>query len=352
MSKRFIGGVANVDIFVGNQLAATAKTLSESGFTIGNTAEDVRGGQGNQLLAKYYHTSTFDINLTDVTFNLDYLAYQTGSSVSVGADFFTVEQVVINSNVGEITNTPLDVDNYGLIGWVSLPGEDNWQQVTFTEQSGKYQFSYTATDGTVVCVKYICNEMQGKSITVSSNMIPSEVKLVMTANEFKAGKSGDLSSSSKIGELQIVVPRFQFSGSMEISMTASGVANSPLSGSALAVEDPTCGSQSGYYAIINELVSDENIFDNVFSLAVDGGNEITLAQSGSTTLVVYAIQKLGSPFVIDNSLCTFTSETPSVATAGENTGLISGVSAGNTTVTVALTSNTEVSTIVNVTVTA
>lgn len=350
MIRKFIGGVANVDIFVGDQLAITAKTLSDSSFTIGNTAEEVRGGQGNQLLAKYYHTSTFDIALTDVVFNLEYLAYQTGSTINIGADLFGIEQVIINTNKGQIAGIPLDVDNYGLIGWVSVVGEDTWQKVTFTENAGKYEFDYTAADGTAVCVKYVSKDMQGRSITISANMIPSEVKLVMTANEFKAGKSNDLSDSSKIGELQIVVPRFQFSGSMEISMTASGVANSPLEGSALAVEDPTCNADSAYYAIVNEKIFGEDVMADVFSLAVDGGNDVALAVGGSKTLVVYAIRKMGKPFIVDNSLCTFTSAEPATATAGADTGVITGVAAGTTNVTVALTSKPEVDTIVSVTV--
>lgn len=352
MARKFIGGVANVDIFVGDQLAITAKTLSDSSFTIGNTAEEVRGGQGNQLLAKYYHTSTFDIALTDVVFNLEYLAYQTGSTISVGADLFGVEQVTIATNKGQIAGVPLDVDSYGLIGWVSVVGEDTWQKVTFTENAGKYEFDYTAADGTIVCVKYVSKDVQGKSITISSNMIPSEVKLVMTANEFKAGKSNDISDSSKIGELQIVVPRFQFSGSMEISMTASGVANSPLEGSALAVEEATCGANSGYYAIVNEKIFGEDVFADVFALLVEGGDDISLKVGDTTTLSVYAVRKVGLPFIVDNSLCTFTSATPATATAGANTGLITGVAEGTTNVTVALTSKPTLEGIAVVTVTA
>ena len=59
---------------------------------------------------------------------------------------------------------------------------------------------------------------------------------------------------------------------------------------------------------------------------------------------------MGNPFIVDNSLCTFTSAEPATATAGADTGVITGVAAGTTNVTVALTSKPEVDTIVSVTV--
>ena len=59
-------GVANVSAFdAHNKLAFTANTLTESSLTIGLSAEDVRGGTGAGLLGRYFHTSTFELTLTD-----------------------------------------------------------------------------------------------------------------------------------------------------------------------------------------------------------------------------------------------------------------------------------------------
>lgn len=350
MIRKFLAGVANVDVFVGDQYVLSAKTLMDSSLTIGTTAEDVRGGQGNQLFGKYYHTSTFDLTLTDVMFNLEYLAFQTGSTIEQGTSMFENEQITITDNKGQIAGVPMDIDNYGVIGWASIMGDESYQKVTFTENAGKYEFEFNAPNGTIVCVKYMSQNMNARSIKISANMIPDEVKLVMTANEFKAGTSGDMTSSSRAGVLEIIVPRFQFSGNMELAMTASGVSNSPLEGSALAVTDPDCNANAGYYAIINEVVYGEDAMTDIFSLAVDGGNDVELAAGESTTLIVYAIKKVGSPFIIDNSLLTFTSAAAGTATAGTNTGVITGVAEGETTVSVALTSNPSVDTVVNVSV--
>lgn len=320
--RKFIGGVANVDIFAGDQLMATAKTLSDSSFTIGSSSEDVRGGMGNQLLAKYYHDSTFDIALTDVVFDLNYIAWQTGSNVTETSDIFTIEQVTVGA-AGAITiqGTPAAVDSYGTIGWVSKMGEDDWKTITF---AGKAATATNVVEGDQACVKYLSASNISKQIVVSSNFIPSEVKLVMYANEYKAGKSNStkLNASSKIGTLQIVVPRFQFSGSMEISMSASGVANSPLEGSALAVEDSNCAATSGYYAIITETLDGDTTSD-LIALAVEGGNDIQLATSGKKTLVVYGVYKTGAAVVMDNTKLTFNSG-DSAKVEVDNNGVITG----------------------------
>lgn len=46
----FLAGVANAEIFDGDELFASARTLVDSSITIGVTAEDIRGGMGNTLL--------------------------------------------------------------------------------------------------------------------------------------------------------------------------------------------------------------------------------------------------------------------------------------------------------------
>ena len=49
MAMVFLGGVANAEIFDGDQLFASARTLIDSSITIGVTLEDLRAGLGNAL---------------------------------------------------------------------------------------------------------------------------------------------------------------------------------------------------------------------------------------------------------------------------------------------------------------
>lgn len=348
MSRQFLAGAATVDMLVGDQLIATATTLLDSSITVGSTAEEVRGGPGAKLLGKYYHTSTFDINLTDVLFKLEYFAFQTGSAIQQIADVFTSEQVTLGAGgSGTITGTPAVYQSYGTIGWAAKPGSDAYQKITFTEKA----FTVAgAKEGDIYCVKYISTDNAARQITISSSFIPSEVTLVMTANLYRAGGRGenDVNNSSKIGIVQVLVPRFQFNGSMELSMTSTGVANSPIAGSALDNPSADC-SDGGYYAIITEQLSGSSWYDNVFALAIEDSDIELATTTGTATLSVYALPLNGAAFKPPYEDLTFTSAANGTATVTQE-GVVTGVAQGSTTVTVSIKNKAGVEAIANITV--
>lgn len=350
MSRQFLAGAATVDMLVGDQLIATATTLLDSSITVGSTAEEVRGGPGAKLLGKYYHTSTFDINLTDVLFKLEYFAFQTGSAIQQIADVFTSEQVTLGAGgSGTITGTPAVYQSYGTIGWAAKPGSDAYQKITFTEKA----FTVAgAKEGDIYCVKYISTDNAARQITISSSFIPSEVTLVMTANLYRAGGRGenDVNNSSKIGIVQVLVPRFQFNGSMELSMTSTGVANSPIAGSALDNPFADC-SDGGYYAIITEQLSGSSWYDNVFALAIEDSDIELATTTGTATLSVYALPLNGAAFKPPYEDLTFTSAANGTATVTQE-GVVTGVAQGSTTVTVSIKNKAGVEAIANITVPA
>lgn len=350
MSRQFLAGAATVDMLVGDQLIATATTLLDSSITVGSTAEEVRGGPGAKLLGKYYHTSTFDINLTDVLFKLEYFAFQTGTAIQQIADVFTSEQVTLGAGgSGTITGTPAVYQSYGTIGWAAKPGSDAYQKITFTEKA----FTVAgAKAGDIYCVKYISTDNAARQITISSSFIPSEVTLVMTANLYRAGGRGenDVNNSSKIGIVQVLVPRFQFNGSMELSMTSTGVANSPIAGSALDNPSADC-SDGGYYAIITEQLSGSSWYDNVFALAIEDSDIELATTTGTATLSVYALPLNGAAFKPPYEDLTFTSAANGTATVTQE-GVVTGVAQGSTTVTVSIKNKAGVEAIANITVPA
>lgn len=350
MSRQFLAGAATVDMLVGDQLIATATTLLDSSITVGSTAEEVRGGPGAKLLGKYYHTSTFDINLTDVLFKLEYFAFQTGSAIQQIADVFTSEQVTLGAGgSGTITGTPAVYQSYGTIGWAAKPGSDAYQKITFTEKA----FTVAgAKEGDIYCVKYISTDNAARQITISSSFIPSEVTLVMTANLYRAGGRGEnnVNNSSKIGIVQVLVPRFHFNGSMELSMTSTGVANSPIAGSALDNPSADC-SDGGYYAIITEQLSGSSWYDNVFALAIEDSDIELATTTGTATLSVYALPLNGAAFKPPYEDLTFTSAANGTATVTQE-GVVTGVARGSTTVTVSIKNKAGVEAIANITVPA
>ena len=102
MKNYYLGSVGNAELFkkVGGKLThfASAKTLTDSSINLSVSAEEVRGGQGAQLLGQFFHTSNFGLTLTDSMFHLEYIAAQVGGEIIDGGYGMVDEQIEIGAN--------------------------------------------------------------------------------------------------------------------------------------------------------------------------------------------------------------------------------------------------------------
>lgn len=62
----FLAGPGRVLLISGQQIIGVGKTMTETTFDMSVTGEEVRGGSGNLLFGKYFHTSNMNITITDV----------------------------------------------------------------------------------------------------------------------------------------------------------------------------------------------------------------------------------------------------------------------------------------------
>jgi hypothetical protein len=336
--RKFLTSVA--DVFGYDQddnLVFTSKTLIDSSLEVTLGSSEVRGGRGNQLLYMYYHTGAMNISLNDTQWNLAFLGQTVGSEVATGNDIYTEETITLTGGgAGTVTGTPIALPNSGVIyGWVSLP-DGSTERITF---SGQGFTAAGGVSGDEVCVRYYATNSASRSITIPANVLPKVVRLVMEAQL----NSGD-QASNRIGMVQIVVPRATLSGAFSLSMTSDGVSQTPLSAMALADSDLTSAACSNdpVYAKITEVLDNANWYDGVTALAIAGGDFALSVANSPKTLVVYAIRPGDAPFVVSNASLTFTSSDASKATAGTNTGVITRVAAGSTTIKAVITSNTSI----------
>lgn len=324
MAKGIIAGSAVVDFFdpSNDALMASSKTLIDSGLNMGISGEEARGGQGNILLGKYYHDSSFGLTLTDQIWDLNYLAMNCGGSITAGSDIITLEQVTV-AEEGKIsvTQTPVAfTSTSGVIGWYKLSSQpdDAYQKVVFDPETKTANVS-GVSEGSVLCVKYVVNSSTARKFIVNADYIPSVVHAVMTISLFKAGTTTEaLTSSSKIGEIVVDIPNFQLEGAQDFSLSSSGIASVALSGSALATFTGNVGcSDHGYYAVITENIFNQGEWDSVTALVVANGN-IELKGSETSVLQVYKMFNNGTqPALVDNSKLTFTASSGvTVTTAG------------------------------------
>jgi len=334
-------GVGNFEGFDDNDnLIVSAKVLTDSSINMAVENAEARGGQGNILVGKYYFGSSFGMTLTDQIWNMNYLSLNCGGSITAGADIMKQEQVTVgNGGAITVTGTPVDfTSTSGTVGWIKKATDDDtsFTKITFNGQTA----STSLTSGTVACVKYVINSSSARKFTVNADFIPSVIHGRLTIGLFKAGTTKEsLSSSSKIGDLIVDIPKFQLEGSVTLDLTSSGIATIPLSGSALATFGGNSGcNDHGYYATMIEHFNSAGEFDNVDRIVI-GDSNIELTVADTQTIDVYAMYNDGTqPKLLDNSKLTFTSGTVGTATVGANTGIVTAVASGTSNIEVVVTS--------------
>lgn len=358
MKKYILAGVGTIEGFTQSSTQPakvfTSTTLQESGLTISVTAEDIRGGLSNPLLGRYFHDSVLEANIVDALFDLSYLALNVGGEVTVGGDTLVTETVTVaTANQITVVGTPTTFGNAGTVGWFTLQGEDNWTPITFNGQTAET----TVAQGAVVCVRYNATNDALKEFIIPSSVIPSELHVIMTYPLFAAGSDrASLSTSSQVGELIVDIPRFQFAGNVELSLTSSGVATSNLSGSALAMNTSINCQDLGRYGTVKMNIFDQNWYDDLIALAIDNA-DVALVNSATETLKVIGIFQDGGAIltgIVDNANLTFTSEDTATATVGAHTGVVTAAASGTgtTKIEVKATDKADVTAYAEVTVSA
>lgn len=282
-------GVANVDIFDGDNLFGTATTLTESSLNIGISAEDVRGGEGAGLLGRYFHTSTFELTLTDALFDLKYIAASVGANIQAGGDVLMNEQLVANNNKLTLSKLPVPLKGCGdIYVWYRLATDEEWTAVKVNADSKEISVASAGT----YCVKYFYNNAAADRIRIASDYVPKTLRLVLKENLYAAGESNN--SQTKVGYVLINIPRFQLDGSQELSMSMTGASTTSLKGMALISDGCDAGCEgAGYYADMIQVLDGANWYDGITALAVDGGK----ANAGKAASI-YAIYANKTPKLI------------------------------------------------------
>lgn len=338
---------------VTNSCENYAKTLTESTFDFSITAEDVRGGQGNGLLGRYFHDSNMQVTLVDAMFDLQYMALSLGVNLQSGGLSVKEEELTVGSD-GTVTVSETPVAFSGsMIGWYKKSSDTEWSIGTFT---GSKMTVSGGSQSDVYCVKYFYINENARSITIKSQYVPAELHVVIM-NDLYAGDVGSQSEATRYGRLITDIPRLQMDGNQTLSLAATSAATINLTGSALAVLSGDTCEEDPYYGTMTEEIYGAKWQDDVVAIAVENA-EMELSTNASETLIVRAVYGKGMASQRkDNSNFTFTKVTSPTATAtaltvGANDGVVSaGAQAGVAVIEVSLTDAPNVSpAFVNVTV--
>ena len=309
--QHFLAGVGRALLFKGNDLIGVAKTLTESTFDFSITAEDVRGGQGNGLLGRYFHDSNMQVTLVDAMFDLQYMALSLGVNLESGGLSVKEEELAVGAdNTVTASETPVAF-NGSMIGWYKKPSDTEWSIGTFT---GSKMAISGASQNDPYCVKYFYINENAKSIKIKSQYVPSELHVVIM-NDLYSGDVGSQSDATRYGRLITDIPRLQMDGNQTLNLTATSAATINLTGSALAVLSGDTCEDDPYYGTMTEEIYGAKWQDDVVALAVEN-SDIELAKSASETLIVRAVFGAGMASQRkDNSNFTFSVVSSPASTA-------------------------------------
>lgn len=331
------GGVGKALIFAGNQLYGIANTLNDNTFDFTITAEDIRGGKKNVLLAQYFHDPNLAINLTNALFGFEDVALVIGSPVKQGGLSFKEEQVTVGVG-GTLKATETPVATYGeLIGWYKKPADTSWTVGTF---AGDTITVPDAQQNEAYCLKYFWINADARSITIKADYEPSEVHLVIIQDLFSTERQSDAYvPGAKAGSLITDIPRFKLNGTENLAFAAGSTATTSLSGNALAVVDDTSCEEGFIYGTMTEEIIGAKWQDNVVALAIEN-SEIALTTGGSEALIVRVVYGGTTPSQRqDNSNFTFTVQDGGTAFASvaSKTGVVTPTANGTAYIEVTLT---------------
>ena len=289
--------MGNATLFDGERLVASANTLIDSGITIGLSFEDIRAGQGNKLYGRYAHTSTFDLKLTDAMFNLEYLAMNTGSDISLGGDVMVDEEQTSTAKKITLSKTAVAISGSKVYAYAKKSGTDNVYDKYAVAQDNSIE---VPVDGTY-CIRYMYTNDLASRMIINASFIPKTLTLIIEANLYSGG-SCDIETSTLAGKVTIKVPRFMLNGSQELSLTASGVANTSIEGTALASGCAGC-SGDGVYAEIIQVMANRTAENGFTGIVVE--DAVREASKGDKLeLNVYACPVDAAPIKLNNDQFT------------------------------------------------
>ena len=294
----FIAGVGNATLFDGERLVASANTLIDSGITIGLSFEDIRAGQGNKLYGRYAHTSTFDLKLTDAMFNLEYLAMNTGSDISLGGDVMVDEELTSTAKKIKLSQTAVAISGSKVYAYAKKSGTDNVYDKYTVSEANEIE---VPVDGTY-CIRYMYTNDLASKMIINANFIPKTLTLILEANLYSGG-SCDIETSTLAGKVTIKVPRFMLNGSQELSLTASGVANTAIEGTALASGCAGC-SGDGVYAEIIQVMANRTVKNGFTGIVVEDAVRTGVKVGDKLELNVYACPVDAAPIKLNNDQFT------------------------------------------------
>lgn len=351
----YVKGTADIwvyDIKTGDVVGYSNK-LDTSNITSSVNNGEIRAGLGAPVVVNLPDSATFTGEVTAQDFSLQARQLQTGGTLSYNGTIPFRETITAQGTTLTVTNTP--VAAYGEPSsnptYTCLVGNDgkNYQVDPTTKQI----VNFTATSGQSYCVRYYIEAASAQELVIPTVFAPSINRVEIRMAAYTAQGANGMNSSFA-GYVYIILPRAQFIGG-DAGINGSQTENATTSWtfSALAYDeaDVTCAECAQDNSVLGYMVYAPcgDVAQAVKALVVIGGG-VTVAESGEAQIPVRYVMDDDSLVQPTYTDLTYQSQAQGTATVSTS-GVVEGVAAGSTTVTITVTSKPSVTAVCNVTVT-
>lgn len=351
----FTKGIVYAEFFdiATDDLVGFSKYVTDFGLNGSVNAGDIEGGVGNQLIMSIPDTARLEFTAKTADAALNNMALPIGGTVEGGGIIETVIGVVATDTQLTLNNAaqPLGSANGAVAYVLTSSGAD---KANVEANSGKaYSVvnnviqGFNAVSGNTYCVKYFIQNSSAVKLTIPALFAPKVVRAHFAVNVYAKKSGADAMASSLYKVRHYFIPRYFFTAGLQDGVSQTTPGSVDLSGKALTYEDAMqTGNCAGDNAQSYGFIVDEFKGANSSTAAVDGiyfigmGDGAELAAGETLALPVkYSVNGVLTD-ISDMSQVTFSSAATGTAAFNEaGSNVLSGVSAGNTTVTVSVTNS-------------
>lgn len=332
----YVQGVYDFEFYsIGtDELLFQSRYITESNITTSTNLNAIKGGIGNATLIQIPSDAELKVAMTAQNFTLEGLGLNTGATIMPNGIYKVSDEVVLGEGgKGLVKSNPvaaLGSRTEEIVGYVNCSTKVIIDPETkeFTVPEGK--------EGDQVCIGYFTKSANAEMFVIGSNFSPKVGRAVLRTPIYSADGTYDSTAGIKVGELQIVIPRAQLDGNLNLDLSQTSNATTVLNMTALvdwSVQTGGCPSDNGTLGYIVQVLYTESIWDRVDSLSiVDCGVAVEV---GKTAKLIIKGYDAGADEVINIPYedLTFTSQAEGTATVDKN-GIVKGIAAGTTKITV------------------
>jgi hypothetical protein len=332
----YVQGIYSFEFYdiASDALLFQSRYISESSITTSTNLNAIKGGIGNATLIQIPSDAELKVAMTAQNFTLDGLALNTGSTIMPNGIYRVQDEVTLGEGgIGKVKSTPyssLGSRTEDIVGYVncSTKVEIDPETKEFEVPEGK--------EGDRVCIAYFTQSANAEMFVIGSNFSPKVGRAVLRTPIYSSDGISNSNEGIKVGELQIVIPRAQLDGNLNIDLSQTSNATTVLNMTALvdfSVATGECPKDNGTLGYIVQVIYTDSIWDGIDRLVVvDCG--VTVAEGETEKLNVKGYNTTTDTLEnVPYEDLTFTSKDEETATVDAK-GIVTGVKAGEAVITI------------------